>query len=160
MIKYDFYRQKNIGKRGEDILDRWLNKSYKIINVSTSKKHQDSGIDRILVRPDGTIAKVEYKFDLASSRTENIFFETTSVDKRNIAGWGWSSQADYWIFLLQDLEVLVVEPRKMRSLVWKERKDEHEREIVNCGYKTLGIPIPLSKVREITTHNSKLVLEK
>lgn len=156
---YDFKSQALIGKQGEDILDKWLGSIYKILDVSTVKKYQGSCIDRILMRPDGTTINVEYKFDLASSRTGNLFFETVSVDNQNIPGWGWRSQADYWIFLLPTMEVLVIEPGKMRSLVWRERLQVQVKEIQNVGYKTLGIPIPLSKVRGISKYNMQLAHE-
>lgn len=146
---YDFKSQEFIGRHGEAILDKWLGSVYQILDVSGIKKYQGAGIDRILMRPDGTTVNVEYKFDLASSRTGNLFFETVSVDNKDIPGWGWQSQADYWIFLLPTMEALVVEPGRMRNLVWLYRLEAKEKEVQNVGYKTLGIPIPLSKVREI-----------
>jgi hypothetical protein len=153
---YDFKSQEFIGKNGENILDKWLGSIYKILDVSTVKKYQNSGIDRILMRPDGSTVSVEYKFDLASSRTGNLFFETVSVDNQNIPGWGWQSQAEYWIFLLPTMEVLVIEPGKMRNMIWCHRWELQEKEIQNVGYKTLGIPIPLSKVREIAYYTVQL----
>lgn len=146
---YRFDQQGLVGAKGEQILDEWLVQSYKILNVSDIRLYQESGIDRILMRPDGSTVKVEYKFDLASSRTGNLFFETVSVDRRNVPGWGWSSQADYWIFLLPSLEVLVVEPSKLRTLAWQYRGQLVDKEIQNLGYKTIGIAIPLKKVRAI-----------
>ncbi|MFB8788816.1 MAG: hypothetical protein U7123_08195 [Potamolinea sp.] len=109
---YDFKSQELIGKHGEGILDKWLSSVYKILDVSGIKKYQENCIDRILMRLDGTTVSVEYKFDLASSRTGNLFFETVSVDNQDLPGWGWRSQADYWVFLLPTLEILVVEPWK------------------------------------------------
>ncbi|MEO1523263.1 MAG: hypothetical protein AAFU78_21155 [Cyanobacteria bacterium J06633_2] len=146
---YRFDQQGLVGAQGEQILDEWLSESYKILNVSDIKLYQESGIDRILMRPDGTTVKVEYKFDLASSRTGNLFFETVSVDRRNVPGWGWSSQADYWIFLLPSMEVLVVEPSRLRTLAWQYREKLVDKEIQNLGYKTIGIAIPLKQVRAI-----------
>lgn len=146
---YSFNQQECVGTRGEQILDHWLAQSYRILDVSDIKLYQESGVDRILMRPDGSTVKVEYKFDLASSRTGNIFFETISVDTRNVPGWGWSSQADYWIFLLPSLEVLVVEPSRMRTLAWQYRDQLVDKEIQNLGYKTIGIAIPLERVRVI-----------
>ncbi|MFE1744785.1 hypothetical protein [Coleofasciculus sp. H7-2] len=153
---YDFKSQEFIGKQGESILDKWLSSAYRILDVSGVNKYQDAGIDRILMRPDGTTVNVEYKFDLASSRTGNLFFETISVDNQNIPGWGWRSQADYWIFLLPTMEVLVVAPGRMRNLVWRSRLEVKDKEVQNVGYKTLGIPIPLSKVREIAYYTVQL----
>lgn len=157
---YGFTQQALVGTRGEHILDHWLAQSYRILDVSDIKLYQESGIDRILMRPDGSTVKVEYKFDLASSRTGNIFFETVSVDKRNIPGWGWSSQADYWIFLLPTLEVLVVEPSQMRTLAWQYREQLVDKEIQNLGYKTIGIAIPLERVRAIARCVKNLNVEE
>lgn len=153
---YDFKSQEFIGKHGEIILDKWFGSAYKILDVSGIKKYQDNCIDRIFMRLDGTTISVEYKFDLASSRTGNLFFETVSVDNKNIPGWGWRSQADYWIFLLPSVEIFVVEPGKMRNLVWQYRGEAKEKKVRNLGYKTLGIPIPLFKVKGIAYCVSQL----
>jgi hypothetical protein len=126
------------------------------LNVSSIKEYQDMGIDRLLTRPDGSVVTVEYKFDLAASRTGNIFFETVSVDRRNIPGWGWSSQADYWIFLLNTNEILVVIPSRFRALVWELRFEIVEKKIQNSNYNTIGIPIPLKKVQEISSYQTRI----
>jgi hypothetical protein len=153
---YDFSRQESIGKYGEAIIDKFLASHYKILDVSDIRKYQETGIDRILMRPDGSMVNVEYKFDLASKRTGNIFFETVSVDTQNIPGWGWSSQADYWIFLIPEDEMLVVEPKKLRILVWQHRLNVVEKKGPNKNYKTLGVPIPLEQVRQIAHYMTNL----
>lgn len=153
---YDFKVQNLKGKVGEKILDNWLSHSYQILDVSDVPDYQIRGIDRILTRPNGSKLGVEYKYDIASSRTGNLFFETISIDNKNIPGWGWSSQADYWIFLLPTPEVIVISPGKFRNLVWQLRTKISERKIPNQGYKTIGVPIPLEKVREIAHHVHKL----
>lgn len=153
---YDFSTQELIGKSGEKIIDQWLSTRYKILDVSDIQKYQEAGIDRILMRPDGSTVNVEYKFDLASYRTGNLFFETVSVDNQKLPGWGWKSQADYWIFLLPKKEIIVVEPGKLRALVWQSRSKIIEKGVQNIGYKTWGIPIPLEKVREISHYMKKL----
>ena len=146
---YDFSTQEILGKYGEGIIDEWLSTTYKILDVSGIKKYQESGIDRILMRPDGSTVSVEYKFDLASGRTGNLFFETVSIDNQNVPGWGWISQAEFWVFLLPQKEIIVVAPGKLRALVWQFRSIVVEKGVQNVGYKTLGIPIPLEEVRKI-----------
>jgi hypothetical protein len=155
---YDFSEQRIIGKKGEEILDQWLKQNYQVSDVSEVEKYQKMGIDRVLTRPDGTVIMVEYKFDVASARTGNLFFETVSVDTKNIPGWGWSSQADYWVFLFPNLEVLIIEPSKLRHLVWTLRTLLSEKKIPNKNYHTWGIPIPLEKVREISHYQKQLSL--
>ncbi len=155
-ITYNFEDQVSIGKQGEDLLDQWLNSLYTVIDVSDIKQYQKRGIDRVLIRPDQSVVTVEYKFDLASARTGNLFFETVSIDTRNIPGWGWSSEADYWIFLLPSKEVLVIEPSKFRDLIWKSRFKFKEKKVSNSDYNTYGIPIPINKVKEIAHFSTKL----
>ncbi|WP_019502358.1 hypothetical protein [Pseudanabaena sp. PCC 6802] len=157
--QYDFNVQHEIGKKGEQILDRWLGTTYKITDVSHDPKYQGVGIDRILTRPDSSVITVEYKFDLAAKRTGNLFFETVSIDCKSIPGWGWSSQADYWIFLIPDQEILIIKPPSLRALIWRKYRENSEKQIPNRGYNTLGLPIPLSEVRKIATQVQKLYLD-
>jgi hypothetical protein len=157
--QYNFNVQHEIGKKGEQILDKWLQTAYKITDVSDNPKYQEVSIDRILTRSDNSAITVEYKFDLAAKRTGNLFFETISVDTKKVPGWGWSSQADYWIFLIPDQEILIVKPARLRALIWREYRECSEKQIPNRGYNTLGLPIPLSEVRKIATQIQKLYLD-
>ncbi len=156
---YDFKTQKTLGKQGEIIIDLWLQKTYKVTDVSDISRYQEAGIDRIIERKDGTSATVEYKYDIAARRTGNIFFETVAVDIKNIPGWGWSSQADYWIFLIPQQEIIIIQPGNLRSLIWQKHLLLTERIVPNKNYKTLGIPVPLSDVRKIAYQIQKLYLE-
>ncbi|ACK65724.1 conserved hypothetical protein [Rippkaea orientalis PCC 8801] len=153
---YNFHYQELIGKQGEAILDEWLKSIYKILDVSSIEKYQKMGIDRLLMRSDGSIITVEYKFDLASARTGNLFFETISVDTKNLTGWGWSSQADYWIFLIPTPEIIVIEPNKLRNLVWELRSILKEKKVPNINYNTWGVIIPLKQVKKIAHYQKKL----
>lgn len=156
---YDFKTQKTLGKQGETIIDLWLKKTYKVTDVSDIYRYQKTGIDRIIERQDGTSATVEYKYDIAARRTGNIFFETVAVDIKNIPGWGWTSQADYWIFLIPQQEIIIIKPGNLRSLVWQKHLLLTERTVPNKNYKTLGIPVPLSDVRKIAYQIQNLYLE-
>jgi hypothetical protein len=159
-ITYNFNHQQVIGQKGEAILDEWLQSIYKVSDVSSIEKYQKIGIDRLLTLSDGSIITVEYKFDVASERTGNLFFETISVDTKNIPGWGWSSQADYWIFLLPSLEILVIEPSNFRKLVWELRSTLKEKKIPNTNYNTWGVPVPIEKVKEMAHFSKKLSYSK
>lgn len=158
--QYDFETQRKLGQEGELFLDRWLSPAYKVLDVTGDLKYQQSGIDRLITRTDGTLITVEYKFDLAAKRTGNLFFETISNDSKKIPGWGWSSQADYWIFLIPDQEILVFKPGDLRALVWKLQKTLQERSIPNQGYKTIGYPVPISQARKVAFQIKTLYLEK
>lgn len=54
------------------------------------------------------------------------------------------------------MEIFVVEPGRMRNLIWRYRLEAKDKEVQNVGYKTLGIPISLSKVREIAYYTVQL----
>jgi len=147
--QYDFETQWKIGQEGETFLDQWLSPTYKVLNVSEDMKYQQSGIDRVVTRSDGSVITIEYKFDIAAKRTGNLFFETISNDKELIPGWGWSSQADYWIFLIPEQEILVFKPGKLRALVWELQKSLKETMVrtifdrkaiyrIGCPYKPRG----------------------
>jgi hypothetical protein len=147
--QYDFATQRQVGREGETFLDQWLSLNYKVLDVSEDLKYQQSGIDRIVTRPDGSIITVEYKFDIAAKRTGNLFFETLSNDKERIPGWGWSSQADYWIFLIPEQEIIIFKPGELRALVWDSQKLLKERSVANRGYNTIGYPVPLTQARKV-----------
>ncbi len=147
--QYDFDTQHKVGREGEKFLDKWLSSSYRLIDVSKELKYQQSGIDRVVTRPDGSVITVEYKFDIAAKRTGNLFFETVSNDQDFIPGWGWSSQADYWIFLIPEQEIIVFKPGQLRALAWDLQKSLKARVVANKGYNTIGYPIPLTQARQV-----------
>ena len=158
--QYDFEIQRKIGQEGERFLDQWLRPIYKVSNVSEDLKYQQLGIDRVVTRSDGSVITVEYKFDIAAKRTGNLFFETISNNTENIPGWGWTSQADYWIFLIPEQEILVFKPGRLRALVWDLQKSLTKKTVPNKGYNTVGYPIPLTKAREVAFQVKTLYIEK
>jgi hypothetical protein len=145
MLSYDFSTQKKIGLDGEKILDSWLGKTYQISDVSSISYYQKAGIDRVL-SIGKHIVNVEYKLDMRARQTQNIFFEHISQDHGMVPGWGWSSQADYWIFLIPDQKILVIEPGVMRCIVWQNKGNLDEKCVRNQTYNTLGYPLPISRV--------------
>lgn len=157
--QYDFYTQREIGQSGENILDNWLS-PYKVLNVSQDQRYQQLGIDRVATRSDGSVMTIEYKFDITAKRTGNLFFETVSNDQQGTPGWGWSSQADYWIFLVPHQEILVFKPGDLRALIWQLQKSLKKKIIPNKGYNTIGYPVPLVRAREVTFQIKTLYLER
>lgn len=157
--QYDFETQHKIGQKGEIFLDQWLRPMYHVADVSQDLKYQQSGIDRVVTRSDGTAVTVEYKSDIAAKRTGNLFFETVSNSKDGTPGWGWASQADYWIILIPEQEILVFKPGKLRALVWDLQQTLKERSIPNRGYNTIGYPISLIKARKVASQVKTLYLD-
>ncbi len=150
---YDFPTQYKVGKAGELVIDHWLQAlGYRIDDVSELPEYQKAGIDRLLTRPDGSMVKAEYKTDVKAKQTGNLFFEIVSVDNRNIVGWGLTSQADLWIFFIPGQEILVIEPGKFRWLVLEQLAILQKKVVQNRGYCTIGLPVPLAKVREIARY--------
>lgn len=147
---YNFQAQGSIGKKGEQVFDNWLSSKYQIVDVSHVLKYRTAGIDRLLINPSGYSLSVDYKFDKAASRTGNLFFETTSVDTKGIPGWGWSSQADYWFFLVPDDNIFIVKPSNFRLLVWEQKESLQKKHIPNRGYCTIGFPVKIKDVKQIS----------
>jgi hypothetical protein len=158
--QYEFQTQQKFGQRGESILDRWLSSSYDILDVSKDANYQKSGIDRLVTRSDGSIVTIEYKFDIAARRTGNLFFETVSNDNEKIPGWGWTSQADYWIFLIPEQEIIVFQPGRLRALAWEIQNSISRKFVSNKGYNTIGYPIPLELAKKAAFEVKALRLEK
>lgn len=156
MKTYSFESQNFIGKQGEFILDQWISQKYKVADVSDASYFRERCIDRVIERSDGTMIFVEYKFDKAAKRTRNIFFETVSVDSKNIPGWGWKTQADYLFILIPEQELLVFRPDSLRALLWENRYSVEEKIVPNIGYRTIGYPISLAKVREKTFFRAEI----
>jgi hypothetical protein len=156
---YNFLTQHQVGKSGEVFLDQWLQVSYQISDVSHEPKYQRSGIDRVLTKPDGTMLTVEYKVDATAKRTGNLFFETVSNDARNSPGWGWSSQADYIIFLIPEQEIIVFETARLRALIWEKRDQLCSKAIPNEGYNTIGYPLSIMEAKTVAFHHQPLRLD-
>ena len=78
---------------------------------------------------------------------------------RNVPGWGWSSQADYIIFLIPEQEIIVFEPAKLRALVWEKRDRLHSKSISNEGYNTVGYPLSLLEAKTLAFYVQTLHLE-
>jgi len=149
--EYDFQTQNKVGKTGEAIVDQWLQiHGYRIEDVSDLPQYQKAGIDRVLIRPNGSTATAEYKTDIKAKQTGNLFFE--ACDDRNRPCWGWTSQADLWIFFIPQQEILVVEPGKFRLLVSQQQPELSQKVVPNRGYSVTGLPVPLVKVRNIASH--------
>lgn len=154
--EYDFTTQKKVGKEGEAKIDLWLKfHGYDVEDVSEIPEYQKTGIDRLLIRPDGSTAKAEFKTDKIAKNSNKLFFETVSILHRHIAGWGWTSQADLWIFLIPGKELLVIEPGRFRALVAEKITILEKESVKNKGYCSEGFLVPLEEVRKIALHVSK-----
>jgi len=154
--QFEFKSQYKVGKQGERVIDEWLSQIYSISDVSDIPKYREIGIDRLLSCFNNYTISAEYKCDVVAKRTGNLFFETISVDSKSIPGWGWSSQADYWVFLIPNQEILIVKPSLLRALVWQKYREAHEKKVPNQGYNTFGLPISLADVRPIANQVQKL----
>ena len=102
---------------------------YRIEDVSDLPQYQKAGIDRVLLRPNGSTATAEYKTDIKAKQTGNLFFE--AFDDRNRPCWGWTSQAYLWIFFIPQQEILVLEPGKFRLLVSQQQPELPQKVVPN-----------------------------
>ncbi|MDM3852152.1 MAG: hypothetical protein PT119_19790 [Aphanizomenon gracile PMC627.10] len=152
-LQPDFFTQNKRGKAGEEKIDLYLKSlGYEIQDVSADPRYQKAGIDRIISQPCGYIAKAKYKTDFKAKQTGNLFFETEANDRRNIPGWGHTSQADIWIFYIPEQEILFVDPGKFRWLVLEHLTTLKKKTVQNKGYCTFGFPVPLESVRKISLY--------
>lgn len=96
---YEFNKQLSIGNIHEQALDNYFrDNGYQVIGVSQAE--QFHGIDRIFQDlEDGRTLTVEYKVDLLTDKTGNVFIETISNDKKHKPGWALSSWAQILCYL-------------------------------------------------------------
>ena len=159
----DFSSRKRKGKEGEAFVDRLLQEVYSyrlvklaevsdyqkkgvtrlLVDVSEIQKYQRISIDRLLFDEDGSQKTFEIKTDYRALETTNLFFE---IERQGVPTWGMKSQADYFVFLIPDRELLFVEPCKLRLLAWNLRTKLQEKVVGETH--TVGLPIPIKTVQD------------
>ncbi len=159
----DFSSRKKKGKEGEAFVDRLLQEVYGyrlvdlgevpdyqkegathlLVDVSEIPKYQRVSIDRLLFQADGSQKTLEIKTDYRALETTNLFFE---IERQGTPTWGMKSQADYFVFLIPEQELLFVEPCKLRLLAWNLRAKLQEKVVGNT--RTVGLPIPIKTVQD------------
>jgi hypothetical protein len=159
-MEYDFGKQFRSGKDGESEVISWLKTRYEAEDMGNNLDVQRSGIDLLVHLADNSTISLEVKCDKTARRTQNLFFETVSVDKNNTKGWGTTSQAKYLIYLIPDQEIIVIQLSELRNLFNELRPTLKEKTIPNKGYNTLGFPISLNYVRNVADYVENFPLKR
>lgn len=146
MTVYSFDIQKQIGLRGERILDAALSQLWPLQPATFEEQMRE--IDRIAILPNGFHLKLEYKFDEKADYTGNAFIETVSTKRR--LGWALASEAHLLIYLLaHSLQAHLVPMFALRKQLpdWQERYPI--RGSPNAKYTTQGLLVPLWELARI-----------
>jgi hypothetical protein len=80
-------------------LDKYFSTAYEI--QPASREQERSGVDRIFThKASGLRYSVEYKVDMHTATTGNVFIETTSVDSEDKCGWALTSTAQILMYFI------------------------------------------------------------
>lgn len=146
-MMYDFNRQLADGEVGEAFLDDFFRSRGHTIRLAT-REEQRQGVDRFITAPDGREMKVEYKTDHLAARTGNAFVETVSVDTAGKPGWALTTQADYVVYYVPPLFIVVLPIMSLRWALPGWMREYPSRRAANDGYQTHGLLVPLDVLRE------------
>lgn len=136
------------GQRGEEILDKFFGRWYRIQFANTLQ--EDSGIDRIFTPLFGSDKKqrtVEYKTDFCSANTGNAYLEIVSQNVKKIPGWLKTSVADWLIYFIYPKQVLIFKFEVLREFVFSRKY--RERSVKNKGYFGTGLIVPLTELMSV-----------
>jgi hypothetical protein len=140
------------GESAEAWLDRYFTLRCDIQLASRAQQRQ--GIDRLFThRITGLTYTVEYKTDWTAARTGNAFIETVSVDTEKIAGWAYTSQAEWLVYFIPGRATIYL-------IAFAALRAQLPRWLVTCpaappipnrSYHTLGILVPLSQLAQVAS---------
>lgn len=138
---YDFARQFENGKAGEEELDAYFGRRYTIYHVNRDQER--CGIDRIFVNRRGERMSIEYKTDTTAGRTRKVFIETVSGDAIGRKGWVYTCSADRLLYYVPAIHcVYVCEPKRLRQHVRSWLRSYELKAVSNLEYHTYGVLVP------------------
>ncbi len=153
---YNMADQLAKGETAETILDRHF--AGRCIIQPATRAQQRQGIDRVFIhRQSGASYTVEYKTDWTAARTGNAFVETVSVDTKGIAGWVYTSQAEWLAYFIpahSTIYLIAFTDLRARLPHWLATC-KAAPPIPNRGYHTLGILVPLAEFSNIASQIEK-----
>ena len=155
MTVYTFEGQVKKGEKGENILDIFYIKRYRILQVSMEL--QKLGIDRIWIDEKiGFRHFVEYKTDFTAANTNKIFIETISVDKENKLGWAITSCARFLVIYVPT-KISYVAHMEAIHFYLRDWQNLYEKKVIeNKSYFTIGICVPINIFERICCEINKL----
>lgn len=148
-MTYHFLTQLARGLAGEAEIDRLFADFYTIVPATPAQQRRE--IDRIWHAKDGNRTHfVEYKTDEKAGRTGNAFIETVSVDTACKPGWATGSHADLLVYFVTDPQtVYLIRFARLRKELERWQATYPTKTVVNDGYKTRGLLVPLDELEVI-----------
>lgn len=159
---YEFNKQIEGQKECFDLFVEWLKRRKSIIEVTIASKEDDkNGTDLFVKTENGDTFRIQVKVDHKTDNTGNIVFETISqayANKNSVIGAEFNMvNVDYIFFILSKSgRILGYKFTPLLEYVIDNYKTFENFQADNFGYKTLGIKIPVSKIKHLITHKGNL----
>lgn len=154
-MTYSFQEKLAQGKNAEEFLDKFFGRWYRINDIPLEIEKRIHA-DRLFVDLNGTQTVVEYKTDFMCHQTGNLIVETISADTTNTPGWVYSCQADMLIWWVVGLsEILCLRPVDLRANIAEWEAHYRKVTIKNEGYNTIGIAVPINRLRRLAVWQSR-----
>lgn len=161
-MMYSFNEQIEGQKEYFDKFVEWLKKRKSIIEVISASKEEDrKGTDLFVKTENGDTFRVQVKVDHKTDNTGNIIFETISqayVHKNSVIGAEFDmANVDYIFFVLSKSgRILGYKFASLLEFVIDNYKTFDNFQADNFGYKTLGVKVPVSRIKHLITHKGNL----
>lgn len=141
---FNFNQQLSKGEAGEnDILNFFTQFGWHIEKTGMTNG-QRSGIDARMTRQGHEPISLEIKTDERTWTTGNAFIETVSVDTKNIAGWAYTSKANWLAYYLpQGGYFYLVRMSWLREQLPLWTQKCRTVKVKNKGYYTHGLIVPI-----------------
>lgn len=150
---YSFGGRIDAVREYEKRLDEYFyNRGIEIYAVSAGSGLDKSGVDRIF-KQDGREWKIQYKVDLLAQKTGNGCIELISRDDIGAIGWGFTTQADYYIYYVADIgPAYLIDCKIIKQTIttWGKRKYP-VKPTFNQKYNTWNMLVPLDEFEKIAT---------
>lgn len=159
-IVYNFHDSLTFGKRGEDIVIKYLlDNNEDVCDVSNNKKYQKCDIDAFVTTKDSRRFSVEIKTD--SFYTGNIFFEfISSIDPFSL-GCMIKTKADFlFYFFIKTKELYILNMKKYRAFVAENMDNFQWKKVKNTEYESVGFLVPKKYLEENFKSYKKVILNE
>lgn len=144
-MAYGFRQQLEIGRLGEERLDKLFSKSYTIKKATL--KEEKEGYDRFFTSASGQKRTFEYKTDMQTAKTKNVFLETVSVKNEagTKPGWLLTSKADVFVYYAYGTgKAYWFDIKRVRDDLETLQANYRTVTVPNKGYTSAGILISLA----------------
>jgi hypothetical protein len=147
MTTYNFNKQFELGKTGEEQLDNLFKARGLDVEICDSMSIQRQGIDRRISNPlTQEVWSVEYKTDFQGAKTGNIFLEMCWKDR---AGWVLTTQSDYVVYYLPEKCIFIFRPEVIREHISSWLNSLKWRTVKNESYEAYGMLLPIERLKSL-----------